>query len=138
MTADLDLSPEAVERLLSLPRLYIDHEGDICCERPGDNFVAYPADGNPPPNSHLNQDMWEAIPQFQALACALAAELAAARKALAEAKAAWLAFEGATVSGDHFAAVDRIRSALGLSVAADDEADAIRSAARRANIEVPE
>ena len=74
MTADLDLSPEAVERLLSLPRLYLDHEGDLCCERTGDNLVACPAVGDQPTSGLLNPDMWEAIPQFQTLARTLAAE----------------------------------------------------------------
>lgn len=74
MTADLDLSPEAVERLLSLPRLYLDDEGDLCCARNGYNLVACPAVGDQPTDDLLNPDMWEAIPQYQALACALAAD----------------------------------------------------------------
>ena len=98
MTADLDLSPEAVERLAEWCSLH---------------------------------DMRATGSRTAATIRALSAELATAREALAEARAAWLAFEGATVSGDHFAAVDRIRSALGLSLATDDEADAIRACADR-------
>lgn len=85
MTADPDLSPEAVERLLSLPRLYIDRDGDLCCERDGYNLVACPAVDDHPTNGLLNLDMWESIPQYQALAIALSAERDAAWQAGAEA-----------------------------------------------------
>ena len=88
MTADLDLSPEAVERLLFLPRLYLDHEGDLCCEQTGDNLIGFPALGDWPTNNLLNPDMWGAIPKFQALAKALSAENARLR---AERDAAWQA-----------------------------------------------
>ena len=56
-----------------------------------------------------------------ALAPDLAAEVLAARAReadlqarLDEARAAWEAFEGATITDDHHAAVDRMRAALGI------------------------
>lgn len=158
MTADLDLSPEAVERMLSLPRLYLDHEGDLCCERAGDNLVACPAIGAYPTGGLLNPDMWKAIPKFQALAKALSAENARLR---AERDAAWQAgaeamrgeiAEWVVVYGlrDPMEIAHDIRAlplpgqpkegappfqaptldAL-LSVATDDEGDAIRACAAR-------
>ena len=106
MTADLDLSPEAVERLLSLPRLYLDHEGDLCCERTGDNLVACPAVGDQPTSGLLNPDMWEAIPQFQTLARTLAAENTRLRAERDEQReraeeAEQPAHQGRPVAGDH-------------------------------------
>jgi hypothetical protein len=55
---------------------------------------------------------WEDIASF---AHTLAAERDRLAAQLAEARAAWEAFKGATVSDDHFAAVDRLDKALGVA-----------------------
>lgn len=60
----------------------------------------------------LTCEQSEAVTKAEDMLIALFDELDRMTDRLAEFEAAWIAFEGATVSADHFAAVDRMRAAL--------------------------
>ena len=78
---------EDVERLLT-PRLFLDGDGDLCCEREGHNLVACPAVSDEHPWPLLNPDVWQNIPAMQE---ALSAILDRAERAEAERDAAFAA-----------------------------------------------
>lgn len=86
-----------VERLLA-PRLFLDGDGDLCCEREGHNLVACPAVSDEHPWPLLNADVWQNIPAMQE---ALRALLDRAERAEAERDAAYRAGyrDGFSVSG---------------------------------------
>ena len=78
---------EDVERMLT-PRLFLDGDGDLCCEREGHNLVACPAVSDEHPWPLLNADVWQNIPAMQE---ALRVLLDRAEKAEAERDAAFAA-----------------------------------------------
>jgi hypothetical protein len=120
--ADIDTSAEAVARMLDgvTPGPWTEHDkgkhpnGFVAGaiedyeHGPDKPVVAYVVGMNVAGNRRFIAWSRDAVP-------ALAVERDRLAAQLTEARAAWEAFKGATVSDDHFAAVDRLDKALGVA-----------------------